>query len=83
MASAQDSQHSTRKRSVNLSLDAALVEDARAQGVNLSRFLEAHLREALREHRERLWQEENREAIREYNDAVAKRGSFGDRFRRF
>jgi len=83
MVFAHDSEPSTKKRAVNLSLDSALVEDARAQGVNLSRFLEAHLREALREHREQAWREENREAIRQYNEAVAERGSFGDRFRRF
>ncbi len=83
MVLAQDSQRSTKKRAVNLSLDSALVEDARSRGVNLSQFLEVHLREALREYREQAWREENREAIRQYNKVVADRGSFGDRFRRF
>lgn len=78
-----DRQSSTKKRAVNLSLDSALIEDARSQGINLSQFLEAHLREALRAHREQAWREENREAIRQYNEVVAERGSFGDRFRRF
>lgn len=83
MVLTHDSQRSTKKRAVNLSLDSALVEEARSQGVNLSQFLEAHLREALREYREQAWREENREAIRQYNEVVADRGSFGDRFRRF
>lgn len=83
MVPAQDSRHSAKKRAVNLSLDNALVEDARAQGINLSKFLEAHLRKDLQKRREQLWREENREAIRQYNEIVAERGSFGDRFRRF
>lgn len=83
MATTHVGPHSTKKRAVNLSIDSALVEDARAQGVNLSQFLEAHLRDALRAHREQVWREENREGIRQYNEVVAERGSFGDRFRRF
>lgn len=73
----------TRKRTVTLRLDSALVEAARAQGVNLSQFLEARLREAIREPREQAWRDDNRDAIREYNEVVASRGSFGDHSRRF
>lgn len=83
MSRAQESPRPTRKRAVNLSLDSTLLEEARAQGIKLSQFLEAHLRDALRERRELAWRRENHEAIRQYNESVAERGSFGDRFRRF
>jgi len=83
MVFGHDSQSNTKKRAVNLSIDAGLLDDARSQGVNLSQFLEQHLREALRKRREQAWREDNREAIRQYNESVAERGSFGDRFRRF
>lgn len=83
MAVRENRQHGGKRRAVNLSVDSALIEEARMRGVNLSRFLEAQLREVLREHREQAWREENREAIGQYNEIVAERGSFGDRFRRF
>lgn len=82
MVIGQNDQPSRRKRAVKVSLDSALVEEARAHGVNLSQFLEACLRAGLQERREQAWREENRDAIREYNKVVASRGSFSDRFRR-
>lgn len=83
MTAAHDSRRNSKKRAVNLSLDGALVAEARALGVNLSNFLETHLRKDLQERRAAAWREENREAMRLYNETVAKRGSFGDQFRRF
>ncbi|HYW92409.1 MAG TPA: type II toxin-antitoxin system CcdA family antitoxin [Gammaproteobacteria bacterium] len=84
MALVRDKDRSdTRKRAINLSVSGDLIEQARLQGINLSRFLEEHLRGVLRAGREQAWQEENREAIRQYNETVAERGSFGDRLRRF
>lgn len=68
-----------RKRTpVNLSLDPELVAEARKFGLNLSGLLEEKLREAMREHRQRLWQAENAEAIASYNRFVAKHGVFGE-----
>lgn len=83
MVFVRDRQSNTRKRAVNLSVDSELLEDAKSLGVNLSQFLEQNLRAALRERREHAWREDNREAIRQYNESVAERGSFGDRFRSF
>ncbi|UEX77731.1 type II toxin-antitoxin system CcdA family antitoxin [Spiribacter halobius] len=83
MAFGHDSRRSTKKRAVHLSLDSAVVDEARSQGINLSQVLEGHLREALRAHREQTWRNENRDAIRHYNERAAERGSFGDRFRCF
>ncbi|MFN3261987.1 MAG: type II toxin-antitoxin system CcdA family antitoxin [Pikeienuella sp.] len=68
-----------RKRAVNLSLDAALVEEAKALGVNLSAAAEAGLREAARE----AWRRENAEAIARANEWVEKNGLPLARFRQF
>jgi antitoxin CcdA len=52
-----------RKRSVNLSIDAELLDEAKVGGCNLSALLEKALREELRTHRRETWLERNRAAI--------------------
>lgn len=64
----------TRRSRVNLTVLAGLIDEARAQKLNLSRFLEDKLREALRDKRALRWQVENREAIAAYNARVEKNG---------
>jgi antitoxin CcdA len=71
------------KRPANLSIDAELLEEAKALGVNLSRVLEEGLRERVAQARAARWREENADAIAEYNQRVAKKGVFSDRLRRF
>lgn len=74
---------SAPKKATNLSVNADLLEQARRFNVNLSRLFEERLIEVVREAKQRAWQEQNRQAIDEYNKQVAERGSFGDRMRRF
>lgn len=71
------------KRAANLTIDAQLLEEAKALGVNLSRVLEESLRQRVAEARQARWLEENAAAIEEHNQRVAKRGAFSDRLRRF
>ncbi len=71
------------KRPVNLTLDGALVDEARALGIPLSATVEAALRTSVAEARERRWLEENREAIAAYNARVERDGMFGDDVRMF
>lgn len=52
-----------RKRAVNLSIDAGLVAEAKAAGVNLSATLEQALVDVLKKYRAETWLEENREAL--------------------
>ncbi len=66
----------TKRKPTNLSLDTALVKEAQALGLNLSRVLEDHLREAVREERQRQWLEENKEAFEAANRAIEKSGIF-------
>jgi antitoxin CcdA len=69
----------TRKKAVNLSADAQLLESARAQGVNLSVVLE----HALAQQAARLWLDKNRTAIESYNEDVRANGVCSDGWRRW
>jgi antitoxin CcdA len=69
---------SAPKRAANVSVNADLLRQAKALGVNLSRTLEKGLEEALREQRRRQWLEANRQAIADYNAVVERHGSFAD-----
>lgn len=72
-----------RKTPTNLSLRTDLVQRAKQLGLNLSDVVDAALERAITEAEGRAWLEENRDAIAEYNELVAKRGVFGDGRRRF
>lgn len=73
----------TRRRATNLALNPALVEDAKAEGINLSRACEAGLAAELKRVREKRWLEENREAIAEWNEWTARNGLILGKFRQF
>jgi antitoxin CcdA len=65
------------KKPVNLTIDAALVEDAKSCGVNLSAVLEKALRAEARQR----WQRDNAEAMAAYNADVEKDGVWSDGWR--
>jgi antitoxin CcdA len=69
------------KRPINLSLDANLIEAARAHGLNLSAITEDALRRRIAEEDARRWLAENSEAIAAQNAWTAERGLFSDEFR--
>jgi antitoxin CcdA len=75
--------HKSRKTPTNLSVRADLVKRAKALELNLSQVLEGALEEAIRRAEREAWLAENRDAIDEYNQRVAARGVFSDRWRRF
>ncbi|WP_293396490.1 type II toxin-antitoxin system CcdA family antitoxin [Nevskia sp.] len=62
------------RRAVNLSISKAVLEEARAHKLNLSRVLEDALIAKLREQRGRQWQDENREAIAYHRERIARDG---------
>lgn len=62
-----------RKRT-NVTLDAGLIERARAAGVNLSRAAETGVEAAVREAERARWIEENRAALDSSNEWVARNG---------
>ena len=62
------------KAAVNLSISAVTLREARTAKLNLSQFLEQGLQEHLKRRRAEKWAEENREAIKAYNERIQREG---------
>nr|WP_255681942.1 type II toxin-antitoxin system CcdA family antitoxin [Luteimonas sp. BDR2-5] len=77
----RDEQAGYTKRPANLSINAALLDEAKALQINLSATLEKALEAEVRARRRERWLEENREAIEGYNAWVAENGVFSPMFR--
>lgn len=73
----------TPKKSVNLSINSDLIQQAKALKINLSKLLEEKLAQTIAAQKESLWIQENKEAIDDYNERISKNGTFSDRLRRF
>jgi antitoxin CcdA len=71
------------RKAVNLSLDAALVAEAKALNLNLSRTVEEALRQRVRDEKARRWQEENADAIAFNNAQIERDGLWCDDYRLF
>jgi antitoxin CcdA len=71
------------KKAANLSINSDLLRKTRELNINLSATLERALREELAKRKAEQWVEENRAAIKSYNDFVEQHGCFGDEFREF
>jgi antitoxin CcdA len=70
-------------RPTNLSLSAALVDEAKELGINISLAAAAGLEEAVRKRRAERWLEENGAALETYNQFVDKHGLPLGKFRLF
>jgi antitoxin CcdA len=75
------SDRQTRKRAVNLSVDAELLDEARRLGINVSETLERHLRTQVRAEQEKRWLAENQAAIGAINSFVDRHGLLASRLR--
>ena len=62
------------RRPTNVTLPEALLQEARAMGVNLSQACERGLAAAVAESRRERWLAENKEAIDSWNSYVAEHG---------
>ena len=71
------------QKAVNLSINSDLLRKTRELNINLSAILERALRDELSRREAAQWVEENRAAIKSYNDFVHQHGCFGDEFRAF
>ncbi len=71
------------RKAANLSVDAALLQDAKRLELNLSRVFESALRDAVARERSERWLAENREALDAYNRHVERDGVFSDGLRNF
>ena len=69
------------KRPINLSLNAEVLEAAKALGINISQTVDELLtQEVFRRDRER-WNEDNKHAIQAYNARIEREGTFSQRIR--
>ncbi len=71
------------KRATNVSLSEALVAEARALDINVSRTCEAGLEREARQERARCWQEENAAGFEAWNDYVERNGVPLAKYRKF
>jgi antitoxin CcdA len=74
---------SATKKAANLSINATLLEEARACKINLSQTLETALTAELKKIKGVRWLEENRAAIEAYNREIAEHGLWSDGLRQF
>jgi len=72
-----------KRKAVNLSIDASVVETARKVGLNMSQICEAALREAGRREAARVWREDNKQWADSVNRWVEDHGVPLDRYRLF
>lgn len=75
------------KVELNIGIDPELIEQAQRRGLSIAgmdeRALRLHLQKvdpAGAEARAKRWAEENAEAIKAYNDRIARDGCFGEEF---
>ena len=71
------------KARTNVSIDAALLSEARALGINLSATLEDRLRGLVKQAREARWRAENEGALTDANEFVKRHGLWSDGLRQF
>ena len=69
------------KRAVNVSVSRALVDEAKALGVNLSETLEAALQSRLKAAREQAVRDEIRSAVDAFNEDFDRNGLWSDGIR--
>ncbi len=71
------------KRATNVTVDAALLDEARGLNIDLSATFEASLFEAVRKEKSAQWLEDNRCALAAYNEWVRQNGLPLDKYRQF
>ena len=76
-------QTSTNKKATNVSVNAVLLQQARAFNINLSSTLEQALIAQLKLRQAEIWVTENKLAIVAYNQHIAQNGVFGENVRAF
>lgn len=76
-------QANAAKKAANVSINSELLRQAKEHHINLSQTLEQSLIEKLREKMREEWMQENKEAIRQYNQRIAGQGVFSDGLRNF
>ena len=71
------------KKAANISLDAAVLIEAKALGINISQACEAGLAKEVKAVREAKWKRENESTIEAWNEWTAKNGIPLTEYRQF
>jgi len=71
------------KRAVNLTVSSALIQEAKALGISLSREFEVHLAELVKRRKQQEWLEQNRDSLDAYNAHIERDGVFSEGIRGF
>lgn len=71
------------KKPTNLSVNSDLLKKSKAMNINLSATLEQALKDKLTQSQAEKWTDNNKNAIRAYNDFINEHGCFGDEYRGF
>ena len=72
-----------KKKATNVSINSDLLEKAKFHKINISSSIEKTLEELVKEKEVQKWEEENKEAISDYNNRIAQNGLFSDGLRSF
>jgi antitoxin CcdA len=71
------------KRNINLSLNSAVLEQARELGLNISQLVDHLLAAEVEKQYWARWNEENKQGIADYNARVEREGLFSASWRTF
>jgi antitoxin CcdA len=75
------SERPTRKRAVNLFIDADLLDEAKRLEINISDTLDRRLRAIVKAEQEKRWLQENSAAINSINNFIERHGLLASRLR--
>lgn len=74
---------SKAKARVNLSIEEALIAQAKALGLNMSSIAEGAIREKVNVERMRKWREDNAQALQSWDALIQHEGLWSDGLRQF
>ena len=69
------------KKATNVTINADLLQQAKALKLNLSALSERAIEEAVRAEKKRQWQEDNAEAIAAYEERIETYGTLSEQLR--
>jgi antitoxin CcdA len=72
-----------KKKATNVSINEDLLKKVKSYKINISSSIEKTLEELVKQEESKRWEEENIEAINDYNNRIAKNGLFSDGLRSF
>ncbi|PRM97144.1 type II toxin-antitoxin system CcdA family antitoxin [Aliarcobacter cryaerophilus] len=72
-----------KKKATNISINSDLLKKVKQYKINISANVEKTLETLIYEYEKANWEDQNRDAIDDYNKRVEKEGLFSDNFRNF